>query len=717
MALFLLEIGTEELPADFARLSLSQLRECVSADLESDRLPYRELRVTSTPRRLVVWVDGLPARQEDTESEHKGPPAQQAFRDGQPTPAAVGFARRCGLPVDQLEVRDTPKGPFVFARTRQPGRATADLLGEHIPGWIWGLQGRRFMRWGDGEARFSRPVRWLLALLDADVIPVVLRGCDPLLRSDRLSRGHRLRPEPLPIANAASYDRALAGADVLADRTERAAVIQEQLQKAAVRHQAQLELPTDLFEELVDLVESPWVIEGELDPVFLSLPPEVISTVMRTHQRYVPLRRRDVVVDPLALDAHAFLMSKFLVVSNGRREAEDTIRQGNQRVLRARLADAAFFLKTDQALKSIDRREALSKVTFAEGLGSLRDRTERIEWCTDVLLEMLALPDDVAHASRRAAHLCKHDLVSQMVGEFPELQGIIGAKYLLAEKESHAVATAVLEHYQPRASGDAPPGSAGGAVVALAERLELLLSIFSIGERPSGSSDPYGLRRAGNGIIQILRHHQWHISLSEFCHRAANQWQMFFPGLDPESLESALVELLKQRLSSLLEEESIDADVIAATLNSSLITGHEIDYISQVRDRAHRLQSLRQKGRLHGIQSIVQRASRLTRNSDLESTLVCPEGVIKPKLFEKESEINLYELVQSMSPFAQKIESFDVLLAHIEGASLILAQFFDGPDSVMVLCEDLGRRVNRIRLLTLFSNQASCLAAFDKLFM
>jgi glycyl-tRNA synthetase beta chain len=304
-----------------------------------------------------------------------------------------------------------------------------------------------------------------------------------------------------------------------------------------------------------------------------------------------------------------------------------------------------------------------------------------------------------------------------MVGEFPELQGIIGAKYLLAEKESYAVATAVLEHYQPRASGDAPPGSAGGAVVALAERLELLLSIFSIGERPSGSSDPYGLRRAGNGIIQILRHHQWQFSLSEFCHRAAKQWQMFFPGLDPEALESALVEVLKQRLSSLLEEESIDADVIAATLNSTQIIGHEIDYISQVRDRAHRLQYLRQKGRLNGIQSIVQRASRLARNSDLEPNLVCPEGVVKPKLFEKESESNLYELVQSMSPFAQEIESFDILLDCIEGASLILAQFFDGPDSVMVLCEDLSRRVNRIRLLALFSNQASCLAAFDKLCM
>lgn len=715
MALFLLEIGTEELPADFARLALPQLKEQVAADLETARLPHRELRVTSTPRRLVVRVDGLPSLQEDALEEHKGPPAQQAFRDGLPTAAAEGFARRCGLPVSQLEVRDTPKGPFVFAQTSEPGRATAEVLAEHIPGWIWGLQGRRFMRWGDGESRFSRPLRWLVALLDHDIIPLVLQGCDPPVCSDRLSRGHRLRPEPVPIATAAEYGSTLAAADVLADREDRATAIQEQLERAAAHHQAQLELPANLFAELVDLVESPYIIEGTLDTAFLSLPPEVISTVMRTHQRYVPLRKRDAVADPLALSAQGILLPSFLLVSNGRREAEGTIRQGNERVLRARLADAAFFLKADQAVPSIDRREALSRVTFAEGLGSLRDRTERIEWCTDVLLEMLSLPDEVAHASRRAAHLCKHDLVSQMVGEFPELQGIIGAKYLLAESESREVATAVLEHYQPRSSGDQPPASAAGAVVALAERLELLLSILSIGQRPSGSSDPYGLRRAGNGIVQIIWHHNWRLALSDFVLRSAKQWQMFFPDVQGEDLGFSLLELLKQRLRSLLEEEAIETDIISATLNSPQGSRHEINMICEIRDRALLLHSLRQQGRLQGIQAAVQRAAKLALNGDLEPDLVSPEGVVKPELFEKKSEHDLFNFVQSLSQFAQKKDGYHEMAMRIEEASKILSEFFDGPHSVMVLCDDRDRRLNRIRLLNVFCNQATCLGDFESL--
>lgn len=715
MALFLLEIGTEELPAEFARLALPQLREQVAAELQSARLPHRELKVSSTPRRLVVWVDGLPASQEDALEEHKGPPAQHAFREGVPTAAADGFARRCGIPVDQLEVRDTPKGPFVFARTCNPGRATGEVLSECIPGWIWGLQGRRFMRWGDGESRFSRPIRWMVALLDAEVIPVLLHGCDPPVGSDRLSRGHRLRPEPLPIASAPLYDSTLATAGVLADRAKRAESIQIHLEKSAALHQAHLELPADLFAELVDLVESPLVIEGSMDTSFLSLPPEVITTVMRIHQRYVPLRRGDAVVDPLALSADGVLLPLFLFVSNGRSEAEDTIRQGNERVLRARLADAAFFLKADQAVPSINRREALAKVTFAEGLGSLRDRTERLEWCTDMLLNMLDLPDHLADVSRRAAHLCKHDLVSQMVGEFPELQGIIGAKYLLAEGESREVATAVLEHYQPRASGDPPPASAAGAIVALAERLELLLSIFSIGERPSGSSDPYGLRRAANGVVQILWQHQWRIPLSDFCFHSARQWQVFLHGVHPEALALSLIDLFKQRLANLLEEEQISPDIIAACLDSPHGSRFVVNHICEIREKAILLQSFRRQGRLLGIQTSVQRASRIAQNGDLDPSIVSPQGIVKQELFEKQSEHDLYDFIDSLSSFAQKIDGHQELLIRIEGAAQILSNYFDGPQSVMVLCEDENKRLNRIRLLSVFRNQAASIASFENL--
>ncbi|MGA1303842.1 MAG: glycine--tRNA ligase subunit beta, partial [Cyanobium sp.] len=454
MAFFLLEIGTEELPADFARLALPQLNDQVQRDLLSARLTPDSVMVTSTPRRLAVLVEGLPAKQEDEEQEHKGPPAPMAFRDGVATDAATGFAKRCGVSVEQLEVRETAKGPFVYARTLQRGRASLEVLAELIPSWIWALQGRRFMRWGQGESRFSRPVRWLVALLDQDVIPLVLPDCDPPIQSGRFSRGHRLNSQPVEISSAEAYTRCLAAVGVQVDRTARAIQIRNQLEAGACRAGARLDLPEALFEELVDLVEDPRVIEGTIETTFLSLPPEVLSTVMRAHQRYVPLLLPEGSTDPLALKAEGALLPRFLCVTNGHAEAEATVKRGNERVLRARLADAAFFLKADHAVPSIDRRQALSRVTFAEGLGTLRDRTERLEWCTDVLLGELQLEPEVAQVARRAAHLCKHDLVSQMVGEFPELQGIMGAKYLLAEGEGREVALAVWEHYLPRGAGD-----------------------------------------------------------------------------------------------------------------------------------------------------------------------------------------------------------------------------------------------------------------------
>ncbi|MEB3256286.1 MAG: glycine--tRNA ligase subunit beta, partial [Synechococcaceae cyanobacterium] len=272
MATFLLEIGAEELPADFAREALGQLREQVCSDLERLRLPCSSVRSTGTPRRLALTVEGLPERQEDLQAIRKGPPAQQAFRDGQPTEAALGFARRCGVTPEQLEIRDTEKGPFVFATSLERGLPTAELLCGLIPAWLWGLQGRRFMRWGSGESRFSRPVRWLVALLDAEVLPIHLAECDPPLRSDRLSRGHRLQNEPVAIADAGVYAATLAAHDVQVERDIRSAWIREHLEQAAREAGAHLDLPEDLFHELVDLVESPQLIEGVIEPRFLALP-------------------------------------------------------------------------------------------------------------------------------------------------------------------------------------------------------------------------------------------------------------------------------------------------------------------------------------------------------------------------------------------------------------------------------------------------------------
>ncbi|MFM7237610.1 MAG: glycine--tRNA ligase subunit beta [Cyanobium sp.] len=718
MAFFLLEIGTEELPADFARLALPQLEDQVRKDLLRSSLSVDRLQVTSTPRRLAVLVEGLPARQADLEEEHKGPPALQAFRDGVPTPAAEGFAKRCGLPVEQLEVRETPKGPFLFGCTRQPGRATAEVLAELIPGWIWGLQGRRFMRWGEGENRFSRPVRWLVALLDEDIIPVDLPGCDPPIRSGRMSRGHRRNPEPVEIQVAASYISRLAEQDVQVDRSSRAAQIRSQLERAADRTGAQLDLPEALFEELVDLVEDPRVIEGAIEPSFLSLPPEVLCTVMRAHQRYVPLLVPEALRDPLALSAEGALLPRFLCVSNGHSEAEVTVIRGNERVLRARLADAAFFLRADHGVPSIDRREALSRVTFAEGLGTLRERTERLEWCTDVLLGELQLQPEVAQAARRAAHLCKHDLVSQMVGEFPELQGMMGAKYLLAEGEGRDVALAVCEHYLPRGAGDVLPGTAPGAVLALADRLELLLSIFSRGDRPTGSSDPYGLRRAANGALQLIWHQHWPINLGKILHRFAKEWQTIFPDRKStiQSLADDLSDFFGQRWMSLMEEDGLAPDIVkavgaASPPNGCLILRNPL----QARDRAIFLQSLRSDGSLSAIQSVVQRSSRLADKGTLGREVLWPAQAVNQALFVKKSEADMFAVLESLAPLAENKTRYRELADSLRESAKVLEDFFDGADSVLVMCDQEALRKNRLNLLSVLRNQADMLVKFDLL--
>ena len=719
MATFLLEIGTEELPADFARLALPQLQVAVAADLENSRLEATALRVTSTPRRLVVTMTDLPLQQRDLAEERKGPPAQQAFKEGQPTAAAIGFARRCGIEASQLEVRQTDKGPFVFARSLEAGRPTLEVLAELVPRWIACLQGRRFMRWGEGEARFSRPIRWLVALLDDQLVPVELAECDPPLSSGRLSRGHRLRPEAITITSAASYALQMAAADVQVDRAERGRWIREQLEVRAADLGASIDLPEALFEELIDLVESPQLIEGTIEERFLSLPPEVLSTVMRSHQRYVPLLQPAASPDPLALDAHGSLLPRFFCIGNGLAAAAATIQRGNERVLRARLADAEFFIAADRRIASIDRRDQLDRVTFAEGLGSLRDRCERLEWCTDVLLEQLDLGELCGSHARRAAHLCKHDLVSQMVGEFPELQGVIGAKYLLAEGEPRPVALAVLEHYLPRGAGDQLPASEAGAVLAMAERLELLLSIYAKGERPSGSSDPYALRRAGNGLLQILWDRCWSLDLLALLERACRHWTQLLPQykLDAGQLAAELGEFLRQRLVSLLEEQGIAVDLVQAVAGSGVALQRVLADPADARQRAALLLQLRAAGSLSAVQAVVQRAARLAEKGDLQPEELSAAGVVNPDLFSSPSESAMLAVLEQLEPIVcgHEPERYASLARALAESAPVLAAFFDGEQSVLVMAEDAAVRTNRLNLLAVLRNQAAVLADFSRL--
>jgi glycyl-tRNA synthetase beta chain len=593
------------------------------------------------------------------------------------------------------------------------------VLAQQIPLWIQALQGRRFMRWGEGENRFSRPVRWLVALLDATVIPLTLKGSDPEVTAGQESRGHRLWAETVTIASADSYVETLASVGVEVNRASRRAAIKGAVDEAAAQLGARPDLPDELLDELTDLVEAPQLFEGSVAEHYLSLPAELLATVMRSHQRYVPLFRLAAEIDPLALDARDSLLPRFLCVGNGLAAATATVRRGNERVLKARLADAEFFVQADRAMASIDRREQLDRVTFAEGLGSLRDRCERLEWFTDVLLELLPSSGINTANARRAAHLCKHDLVSQMVAEFPELQGVIGAKYLLAEGEHREVALAVLEHYLPRGAGDRLPSSGAGAVLALAERLELLLSIYAKGERPSGSSDPYALRRAGNGLLQILWSQGWGLDLQALLQRASAHWAALLPNfaVDAPALAGELGEFLRQRLLSLLEEEGVPTDLVQAVAGESVPLARVITDPADARERAKLLVKLRSQGALAAVQAVVQRASRLAEKGELAANVLTAEDVVKPSLFEKSSESAMLQVLNQLEPIATGSGSgrYAELAEGLSAGAGTLAAFFDGDQSVMVMAEDPEVRRNRLNLLAVLRNQASVLADFSRI--
>jgi glycyl-tRNA synthetase beta chain len=433
----------------------------------------------------------------------------------------------------------------------------------------------------------------------------------------------------------------------------------------------------------------------------------------------VPLIRKQAAQDPLALDARASLHPRFLCIGNGLEAAESTVQRGNERVLKARLADAEFFVQADRAVASIDRRDQLARVTFAAGLGSLRDRVDRLEWFTDALLGLLPVDGAAADHARRAAHLCKHDLVSQMVGEFPELQGVMGAKYLLAEGEPRAVALAVLEHYLPRGAGDVLPGSDAGAVLALAERLELLLSIFAKGERPSGSSDPYALRRAGNGILQILWDRSWPLDLQALLHRAACHWAASLPQLavNPNQLCHELCDLLRQRLVSLLEDQGVAVDLVQAVAGESVPLERLLQDPSDAHGRAALLVALRNSGRLEAVRAVVTRAARLASKGDLAATVVDPQGVVSAALFETSSEAAMLRCcrIWRRSPAAPTDDRYERLADGLAAAAPTLAAFFDGDQSVMVMADEPAIRTNRLNLLALLNNQASVLADFSRI--
>ena len=719
MSTYLLEIGTEELPADLAEAVISQLELSVNNDLNSSQIKFNEIRVTTTPRRIVLTIEGIAQFSEDNILELKGPPLSQAFHEGKPTKAAIGFARRYDLHPEKLEVRDTPKGAFVFAKSIEKGKPVSSLLANYLPGWISKIQGRRFMRWGKGDFRFSRPIRWIVSLIDSEVLPFKISGCDPEILAGKISRPHRLHGSTIKIKNAKTYFDQLQDAGVTVDRDSRLSYINDLVHNHEINKKGKPDLTEPLLNELTDLVESPLLVTGSFDESFLDLPPEVLSTVMKVHQRYIPLYKANVELNSLSLDSRNVLLPNFLCISNGLSSAKENIILGNEKVLKARFSDASFFIKSDLLINSSSRINKLKDVTFAEGLGSLYDRVNRIKWLAKLVTSKLKLDQEDIEKSVKVAHFSKHDLVSNMVGEFPELQGIIGSKYLLYEGESRDVCLGVLEHYKPKGTADSLPSNNLGNAVSLAERFELLFSIYAKGERPSGSSDPYALRRAANGILLILWNKDWQLNINEIQYDSLIYWQKLFPSLsfDISTLSIELKEFFRQRIISLLEEKDIDFDIIQAVAGDTTSTSKLLDDPTDVYFRTSLLMEMRKNNTLNLLQAVVTRASKLAAKSSLPNDVIDPSDFVDKTQFEKDCEGEMFNVLEKLKPLAINGDrvKYKLLADGLVSSADILANFFDGEGSVMVMTDDINMRKNRLNLLTILRNQSLKLADFSKL--
>ncbi|UCC62746.1 MAG: glycine--tRNA ligase subunit beta [Anaerolineae bacterium] len=547
-ATFLLEVGTEELPAGDLDDALAQLRDAVPGLLADLRLAHGRIRVLGTPRRLAVLVQDVAPRQTDIEGMVKGPPAQVAFQDGRPTRAAEGFARKQGVAVDALQRREMDAGEYVIAIKVEPGRPADEVLAERLADLIAGIRFDRSMRWNESGVAFSRPIRWLVALLGDQVVPFDYAG----LVSGRVTRGLRpLHSPEIEIQRASDYLRLMADDQILVDPVERRSSILARINALAAEVGGVIPNDPGLLSEVINLVEQPTALRGTFDEAYLELPKDVLVTVMRKHQRYFPL-----------VDGDGSLMPYFIAVRNGDDRHLDEVRHGNEEVLRARFADAAFFYEADTSKPLESFLSRLDTLTFQEKLGSVGDKVRRLEKLVGPIGEMLGLsPEEVATAAR-AVHLAKADLATQMVVELTSLQGVMGGHYALLGGESSAVAAAIREHYLPRFSGDVLAETTPGAAVGLADRLDSLAGLFAIGLKPTGAADPFGLRRAALGVVQTLIGREIRFDLRAGLRAAAE----LLPASVAEESLSETLDFIVGRLRVVLRELGHRYDVVDAVL-------------------------------------------------------------------------------------------------------------------------------------------------------
>lgn len=566
MSNYLLEIGAEELPANFLEEGEAHLQEATVQALQAENLTFKATRTYSTPRRLTIVVEDLAREQTTVHKKVKGPPVKSSFDDkGAPLPAAIGFAGKNQLTIEQLE-RETIGGTeYLIANTTTKGLPAEKVLPEVVPKIIKKLSGERMMRWGSGDLKFSRPIRWIVSLLDSEVVPFKIES----LEAGRVSQGHRvLSSGAVEIKNADDYVAALEKAGVLVERNARRELIKKQVAEAAHGLNGEPRKMSDsLLEEVVNITEAPCAIVGDFAPEYLELPPFLIETIMVHHQRYFPVQEKSTSHTNGKKPA---LLPHFIAVSNNNlAPAAKHIKQGNERVLKARLADGKFFYFDDQKTRLCDRLPALGQLTFQEGLGSYKDKIVRLKRCAQILPPHL-LSQAEALLLSQAIELCKADLVSNLVRELPELQGFVGSCYAEQEGAPSEVVRAIASHYSPRSPEDSPPHDKIGRLVALIDKLDSLAGGFVMGRKPTGSSDPYALRRQAQGVIDIAAHAELAIDLSAIVGELIDLIVSDVKNtkLSASEANSELAEFLLQRLRTKLHESGLAREVVEAVTAS-----------------------------------------------------------------------------------------------------------------------------------------------------
>ncbi len=664
-ARFLLELGVEELPVQDLDGAMEQLRAAVPRMLSAARLGFNDVHIYGTPRRLVVDISAVAPRQPDEERVVKGPPADFAFdKEGQPTRAALGFARGQGIDVSALQKREYEGKNYVVAVKLVPGRSAAQVLAELLPELIGSLKFAKVMRWNASGATFSRAIRWLVALLGDQVVPFACAG----VVSGRVTHGLRPLDSPaIEIPGADAYLDVMEAHAIVVDPEKRQQDIRTQVTALAASVGGYTPDDPVLLREVTHLVEWPTPMLGHFAEEFLQLPQEVLIAVMKKHQRYFPVMK------------DGQLLPYFVTVANGRYEHPEAMRHGYEEVLRARYSDAAFFFKADTGKKLEDFLPRLNTLTFQTRLGSVLDKVSRVEKLVPVLAGMTAAPDSEQQVAVRAAHLCKADLATQMVVELTSLQGTMGAKYATLSGETPAVAEAIYEHYLPRGAGDALPRSIAGTLVGLADRLDSLVGLFAVGLAPTGSADPYGLRRAALGLVQILSEKGISLSLREAFRTAA----ALLPVSVAESDLLAVQDFVTQRLRGWLLELGYRYDLADATL------AERADDPAAALATVRSLSEWASRPEFAALLTAYSRPSRITRE-------YAGEFPLHPEAFTEQAEQDLYQAVLAAQQQRASVEDVDGLMAVLHPLAQPIDRFFA---QVFVMVEDRVVRENRLALL------------------